>query len=190
MTTESKLRHVMQLWQLAINSGYAKPETWSDYAGKIIVAMDDPPFWVIELACSKDVDTAGDKLGKIYRDMELPDDFCDQSQVFLGYRFKLLQEGRISTQAFYEDDVFYHDIDAVMDQQFPDVSDSYSAQLEGDTEKTMLDVFYELGHTDEELREQFETFFGPWRETAMAQYDYLVNCSIDDVIAGRAIPRR
>ena len=120
MSVESGHKPVMQMWVLAIRSRYAKAEVWSNYADDILAAMDSAPLWVIELACYSDTETVLAKLEKILEAADLPLDFCEQREVYMGYRFKLLAEGKISVEDFCQDDWTQLEIDYAFYEHFPE----------------------------------------------------------------------
>lgn len=189
MSDNPENKHVMQMWSLAIGSGYATTEAWSAYADEIMLAMDSPPFWIIELACSSDAETASTKLGQIDIDEGLPSDFCDQRRIHMGYRYKLLTEGRISVEEFCEEQWTHLEIDYAFDEHFPE---AHQAILDADPsdDDSYLKPFYDRGHTDQELIEKFQQSFGEASDLAMSQFNYLLNQSKQDVISGQCIPNR
>ncbi|MEQ9460194.1 MAG: hypothetical protein RIG82_04515 [Phycisphaeraceae bacterium] len=44
------LDRLRRLWIPAIASGYARPEDWIEWADRMILKLDEPPGWVIEMA--------------------------------------------------------------------------------------------------------------------------------------------
>ncbi|MFG0283035.1 MAG: hypothetical protein ACF8R7_01315 [Phycisphaerales bacterium JB039] len=179
---------VMQMWMAAIGSGYATREEWQAWADGVVVAMDNPPTWVLELCGQRDADELYKTLREIEGRSNLPIPWVDSHELYVGYRFAGLREHRLTLEQFCNEGWSQLEIDDTFSDWFPDVINQW---LAGEPEsKTPLDAYLESGRSPEELIAAFEAGrFPAWAAEAMEQYAYLMSRAAQDVCDGRAIPK-
>jgi hypothetical protein len=86
---------IFELWLPAIKNGILPADRLVQWADKQIGRLDDPPYWLLELATAKDV--AG--IEKAMRSANLPDlseSYHDDGIIFLAYLYLGHVAGKIS----------------------------------------------------------------------------------------------
>lgn len=181
---------VMQYWLWAIYSGYVSPKQWVAWADDVLMRCDKPPMWVIHMSSNSDREDCSSQLQVIVDDFGLPLDVFNPREVYLGYRYSMLESGVIELHDFFEEPWACNEIDAAFYDFFPEADKAYSDQEDGPDWQSQDQILQQHGHDENEVLARFAPLFGPWRDLAMSQCDYLTTRSADDVVAGRCIPNR
>jgi hypothetical protein len=89
-------------WFAAAESGYAKARDWQDWADRIILAMETPPMWVLDLATAKNAEQVWDA-----RTRQTKPEWAAQSGIIvdesiIGYLWLRYRRGDISFYDFAE----------------------------------------------------------------------------------------
>lgn len=181
---------VMQYWLWAISSGYVSPIQWVAWADDVLMRCGEPPMWVIEMSSTSDKEDCSSQLQTIVDDFGLPLDVFNPREVYLGYRYAMLESGMIDLKDFFEEPWCCNEIDAAFYDYFPEADKEHFDQDDGPDWQSQDQILRRQGHDAREVLVRFAPLFDPWRDLALSQYDYLMNKSADDVVHGRCIPNR
>ncbi|MEQ9454864.1 MAG: hypothetical protein RLN76_09785 [Phycisphaeraceae bacterium] len=91
-----------QLWIPAIASGFARPEDWIGWADRMILKLDEPPVWVIEMGTASSIASVLKELasnGAAHdRATYPPYEETWQATVFLGFVAESYLRGDLQTE--------------------------------------------------------------------------------------------